>query len=113
MEMEFYLYDCNDLENQGHIPKINRHPKSPMEKLYTKFQIDSCKTLRYYVEMGVFGWIDKQTDRTITKYAQWTYKKSPCKSHCVGHNCNLPCQLYGLLTMIAHGHRTRILPVEH
>ena len=40
--MEFDLCELSDLDNQGHIPKINGHPMEPMGKLYTKFQVDSC-----------------------------------------------------------------------
>ena len=32
-----------DPENQGHDPKTNRLALRPMGKLYTKFQLDSCK----------------------------------------------------------------------
>ena len=37
-------------------------PWGPMRKLYTKYQYDRCKTLRYHVEMSVFRQTDRQTD---------------------------------------------------
>ncbi len=39
METEFDRCHLSDLENKGHNPKINRHSKGPLGKLYTKFQL--------------------------------------------------------------------------
>ena len=40
---EFDLCDLCDLENQGHDPKTNRVPWGPMGKVYSRFEVDSCK----------------------------------------------------------------------
>ena len=43
LETKLDLCDLNDLENQGHHLKINRHPEGSIVKVHTKFQIDRCK----------------------------------------------------------------------
>ena len=54
-ETEFILCDLSDLENQGHDPKMGRHPNRSMGKLNTKFQTD-----RYEAVLDVSS--DTQTD---------------------------------------------------
>ena len=46
--MEFDLCDLS-----GHEAKMNRHPKEPMWKLYTKFQIVGSHSSKYHVETVV------------------------------------------------------------
>ena len=41
---KFDLWVLSNLENQSYGPNISRYPRRSIGKLYTKFQIDSCKT---------------------------------------------------------------------
>ncbi len=60
--MEFDLHDLNGLENYGQDSKMNRHPKEPMGKEYTKIQIDSLKLFKILYELDnirqylKYGW---------------------------------------------------------